>query len=174
MRPHFGSSLVFALALLFGAALHAQQVSPPPTAVCDFDSTHQIAVEYAPVTVDLKRFTFGREIPFNRAWTPGGRPLTLFINHPVIVGDKELPVGAYTMFVIPSEKQWTLVVSRSTDTSGKYDEREDLARVPMQTGELSSAENEFSVYFAHEGPDRCSMRLDLAKQRAWIGFQEKK
>src|ERR1700756_3738923 len=84
------------------------------------DSTHQIAVEYAPVTVDLKRFTFGREIPFNRAWTPGGRPLTLFINHPVIVGDKELPVGAYTMFVIPSEKQWTLVVSRSTDTSGKY------------------------------------------------------
>ena len=94
MRSHFGSSLVSALALLFGPALHAQQVSPPPTAVCDFDSTHQIAVEYAPVTVDLKRFAFGREIPFNRAWTPGGRPLTLFINHPVIVGDKELPVGA--------------------------------------------------------------------------------
>jgi hypothetical protein len=91
MRPHFGSSLVFVLSLLFAPALHAQQVFSPATAVCDFDSTHQIAVEYAPITVDLKRFAFGHEIPFNRTWAPGGRPLTLFINHPVIVETKSCP-----------------------------------------------------------------------------------
>ena len=97
----------------------------------------------------------------------------MFINHPVIVGDKELRIGGYTMFVIPSEKQRTLVISRSTDISGKYDERDDLVRVPMQLGELPQAESEFSVYFAHEAPNRCSMRLDLAKQRAWVVLQEK-
>ena len=127
----------------------------------------------APMMVDLKRFQFGHEIPYNRVWAPGGRPLTMFINHPVIVGDKELPIGAYTMFIIPSEKQWTLIISRSTDTSGKYDERDDLVRVPMERGELPQAENQFSVYFAHQAPNRCSMRLDLAKERAWIVFQEK-
>lgn len=173
MRRHLGSFLVFALSPLLLPALRAQQASSPATASCDFDSNNQLAVEYAPMTVDLKRFQFGHEIPYNRVWSPGGRPLTMFINHPVIVGDKELPIGAYTMFVIPSERQWTLVISRSTDISGKYDERDDLVRVPMQLGELPQAENQFSVYFGHAAPSQCSMRLDLAKQRAWVVFQEK-
>ena len=77
------------------------------------------------------------------------------------------------MFVIPSEKRWTLVVSKSTDTSGKYDEEEDLFRVPMDYGVLPSLENEFSIYFAHVAPEQCSMRLDLGKSRAWVIFQER-
>ena len=116
---------------------------------------------------------FGQEIPYNKVWAPGGKPLTLFLNSPITVGGKELAMGAYTMFVIPSEKQWTLIVSKNTDTSGRYDEREDLFRVPMEYGELSAPENEFSIYFAHVAPDQCSMRLDLGSSRAWVIFQEK-
>ena len=40
-------------------------------------------------------------------------------------------------------------MSKSTDTSGKYDEGEDLVRVPMDYGMLPAPENEFSIYFAH-------------------------
>jgi Protein of unknown function (DUF2911) len=76
-------------------------------------------------------------------------------------------------FVIPSEKQWTLIVSKSIDTSGRYDEGEDLARVPMQYGTLSRPESEFSIYFAHVAQDQCSMRLDLESARAWVIFQER-
>ena len=64
-------------------------------------------------------------------------------------------------------------MSKSTDTSGKYDEGEDLFRVPMESGELPSPENELSIYFAHIAPDQCSMRLDLGSSRAWVIFQEK-
>ena len=167
-------SLVLAMTLLFIPRLPAQPAASPVTAACNFDANNQLAVEYEPVTVDVKKQLFGREIPYNRAWAPGGRPLTMFLNHPVLVGGKQLPIGAYTMFVIPSEKQWTLVISRSTDTSGKYDEHADLVRVPMERGELPSPENSFSVYFAHVAPDQCSMRLDVAKERAWVVFEEKK
>lgn len=70
---------------------------------------------------------------------------------------------------------WTwLDISRSTDTSGRYNEDQDLARVPMQWGELSSAESTFSIYFAHVAPDQCAMRLDLNKTRAWVDFRNKK
>jgi len=86
---------------------------------------------------------------------------------------KKLSTGAYTMFVIPSDKRWTLVVSKSTDTSGKYDEAEDLFRVPMEHGELPSPENQFSIYFAHVAADQCSMRLDLERSRVWVIFQKK-
>jgi hypothetical protein len=72
---------------------------------------------------------------------------------------------------ILSLREWTLIISKSTDTSGHYNEREDLVRVPMEYGELHSAESQFSIYFAHIAPDQCSMRVDLEKVRAWVIFE---
>ncbi len=141
------------------------------TATCDFGSNKQIAVEYQRMTVNARRPVFGQEIPYNKVWAPGGKPLTLFLNSPATIGGKELPTGAYTMFVIPSDKHWTLVVSKSTDTSGKYDEGEDVVRVPMDYGMLPAPESELSIYFAHVVANECSMRLDLERSRAWVIFQ---
>jgi hypothetical protein len=61
-------------------------------------------------------------------------------NTPVAVAGTDIPIGAYKMFVIPDEKKWTLTISKSTDTSGKYDEQQDLVRIPMQFGKLPEAE----------------------------------
>lgn len=145
----------------------------PATAVCDFDSSTQLAVQYQSMTVNTSKPVFGHEIPYNKVWTPGGKPMTMFLNHEVTVVGKDIPVGAYTMFVIPAPNKWTLVISRSTDTSGKYDESKDLLRAPMQWGELSSPENAFSIYFAQTAPRQCTMRVDLEKSRAWVDFKKK-
>lgn len=165
--------LALTVLLLFCSSSFGQGTTSGATASCNFDSNKQVAVEYQRMTVNVKKPIFGEGIRYNKIWAPAGKPLTLFLNSPVTVGGRELPTGAYTMFVIPSEKQWTLIVSKSTDTSGKYDEGEDLVRVPMEYGELSAPENEFSIYFAHVAPDECSMRLDLGSSRAWVIFQEK-
>ena len=77
------------------------------------------------------------------------------------------------MFIVPEEKSWTLVISKSTDTSGKYDEAQDIARIPMQFGKLQQAEPAFTAYFAHIAPDQCNLRLDLEKARAWVVFKRK-
>lgn len=162
-----------ALSLLFCSPLFGQGTTSSATATCDFGSHKQIAVEYQRMAVNARKPVFGQEIPYNKVWVPGGKPLKLFLDSPVTLGGKELATGAYTMFVIPSDKQWTLIVSKSTDTSGKYDKEEDLVRVPMDYGVLPSLENEFSVYFAHVAADQCSMRLDLERSRAWVIFQER-
>lgn len=156
------TSLLFTSQMLI-APLFAQGANPQSTASCNFDANKQIAVEYQAITVNTRKAVFGREIPYDKPWTPGGRPMALFLTAPAKIADRHIPVGAYTMFLIPQEKQWTLVVSKSTDMSGKYDAQQDLARIPMQYGELGTPENEFSVYFAHVAPNQCSMRLDLDK-----------
>lgn len=164
-------AVLLALCLLSAPSLFAQQAA---TAVCNFDSTRQLAVEYQPITINPSKPVFGHEIPYNKVWAPGGKPMTLFLNNPVTVDNKQIPVGAYTLFVIPGEKKWTLIISRSTDISGKYDEHDDLLRVPMDWGELPSPESEFSIYFAHPTPSQCTMRVDLEKARAWVDFEDKK
>ncbi len=165
-------SILLVSFVLFAPLVFAQGTTSQATATCNFDAAKQIAVEYDRMTVNVKKPVFGREIAYDKVWAPGGKPMTLFLNSPVTVGGQKIPTGAYTMFVIPSEKQWTLVISKSTDTSGRYEEGDDLARLPMQYGELSTPESQFSIYFAHVAPDQCSMRLDLEKARAWVIFQQ--
>jgi len=99
--------------------------------------------------------------------------MTLFINTPVQVGSRMLPIGAYTMFLIPNVKQWTLIVSKNTDMNGAYNEQDDLVRVPLGSGELPSPETSLTVAFEHVAADRCNLRVDLDKFGHFTGFQEK-
>ena len=166
--------LVLSAFLLFTNLALAQDTSSSATATCNFDRTKQVAVEYQRVVVDVKKKVLGNEIPYGKAWAPGGKPMTMFTNTPVTIGGKGLPVAAYTLFLVPGERTWVLILSKSTDTSGKYHKHEDVARIPMQFGELLSPESQFSVYFAHVAPDQCGMRFDVDKARAWVVIQEKK
>ncbi len=165
---------VVCVVAVFLSGVPAMFGQEPSTAVCNFDPNAQLAVEYQPMSVNLTKPVFGHEIPYNKVWAPGGKPMTMFVNQAVAVAGKEIAPGAYTMFVIPSAKGWTLIISRSTDTSGKYDDSKDLVRVPMEWGELSSPEGTFSIYFAQTAPGQCTMRVDLEKARAWVDFRNKK
>jgi hypothetical protein len=165
--------LLLAAIVLPAPTLFAQGTTSLATAACNFDANSQLTVEYQRLTVNSRKPVFGHEIPYSKVWAPGGRPMTLFANLPVAIAGHDIPVGAYTMFLVPSENQWQLVISKSTDTSGRYDVSEDLLRVAMQTGQLPNPEDEFSVYFAHVAPGQCSMRVDLEKERAWVTFEKK-
>ena len=141
------------------------------TATCNFDQDKQLVVEYQKVGINLKK-PLPSQVPFGKVWAPGGRPMTLFTNSPVLIQGRVLPVGAYTMFVIPSGKQWMLIVSKSTDTSGAYDEGQDLVRVPMGAGDLPSPEPDLSVGLEHSGPTQCNLRVDLDKLGHFATFQQ--
>ena len=139
----------------------------------NFDRNTQIAVEYDQFQLAAGNKAHATSVAYGKVWAPGGQPLTLFTNTPVSVGGKQLADGAYTLFIIPQAKSWTLVISKSTDTSGKYDKNDDLARIPMDFGELPQPEREFSAYFAQTATNQCDLRLDLGKDRAWVAFKRK-
>ena len=159
------TSHFFILAIIFFVfpfcAAFAQDNSAA-TATCNFDEQKQLVVEYQPVTLNLRK-PLSNQVPFGKAWAPGGKPMTLFTNTEVQIGSKMLPIGAYTMFVIPTSKQWVLIVSKSTDMSGAHQDADDLVRVPMDSGELPSPESSLAVSFAHVAPAQCNIRIDLEK-----------
>jgi hypothetical protein len=159
--------------LSVSASVAAEGSVSAANTTCNFDPEKQIAVDYEQVQLASGKKGLGSSVPYGKVWAPGGKPLTLFTNTPLTISGTNMVDGAYTLFVIPEEKSWTLVISKSTDTSGKYDEAHDLARIPMQFGKLPSAEPAFTAYFAHVATDQCNLRLDLGKDRAWVVFQRK-
>ena len=157
--------------LFFSCAVFAQSTPSASTATCNFDADKQLAVEHQRISFNPKKPIMGREVPYGKVWAPGGKPMTLFTNAAVMIGGTKLSIGAYTMFVLPSQKQWTLIISRSTDMSGKYDGQQDVVKVPMESGELPNPEPELSVTFAHVAPTQCSIRVDLEKTGNFAIFQ---
>jgi len=164
--------LLFVAATVLSPAAFAQNDPESATATCNFDQDKQLVVQYQPVTINLKK-ALASQVPLGKAWAPGNKPMTLFINTPVEVGSRMLPIGAYTMFVVPTAKQWMLIVSKSTDMSGAYDEKSDLVRVPMESGELPRPESTLAVSFGHVAPDQCNIRIDLDRFGHFSGFKEK-
>ena len=151
----------------------AQQDGSQATTTCNFDPQKQLALEYQQVTFNPKKPLFGHQVPYNKVWAPGGKPMTLFANAPVAVGNTTLPAGAYTLFLIPSEKHWMLVISKSTDMSGKYQPQDDLVRVPMDEAQLPSPQDALNAVFGHIAPSECNLRVYLDKSAVWVGFTEK-
>jgi len=170
---HLSQWLILVLfSLSVSASVAAEGSVSDANTTCNFDSQKQIAVDYQQLQLPAGRKA-NTVVPYGKVWAPGGKPLTLFTNTPLSIAGKNMADGAYTMFVVPEEKSWTLIISKSTDISGKYDEANDLVRVPMQFGKLPQAETAFTAYFAHVATDQCNLRLDVGKDRAWVVFQRK-
>jgi len=158
--------------VFLGCAALAQNTPATATATCNFDEEKQLVVEYVPVSINLKK-PLATQVPFGKPWAPGGKPMTLFTNTSVQIGSTRLPIGAYTMFLVPTPKQWTLIVSKSTDMSGNYTGEDDVVRVPMDFGELPNPESTLSVSFGHVAPDQCNIRIDLEKYGHFTSFLER-
>jgi hypothetical protein len=164
------SLLLFAsFVVSVGGALWAQDDPLAATATCNFDDDKQLVVQYQRAPINPKK-ALAQQVPFGKVWAPGGKAMTLFTNTAIQIGAVNLPIGAYTMFVIPKGGQWTLIVSKSTDTSGNYDDQQDLVRVPLESGELPSEEPAFMLSFAHIAPQQCNIRIDVAKTGHFTDF----
>lgn len=142
-------------------------------ASCDMDNGNQVAIRYQPVTAKGKSEEFGNSIRYGTVWAPNNRAMVMFASGPAAVENKEIQAGAYTLYLIPNKNDWTLVVSKETDTKAKYDESKDVTRVPMELGDLPSAHPTFEITLGKTGPNRCSLRVYWQQKGAFATIDGK-
>jgi hypothetical protein len=146
----------------------ADSNSESASAVCDFDDGQEITVKYDGSVMS------GKDEPHNgKVWLPGGSPLTLFTQVALTLNGREIPVGAYSLYVIPGKKEWTLIVNKNVTDAGRYDEKQDVVRAPMELGEVNSPPKQLQASFAHSAPKVCGIRLYYEKTGAFADFGEK-
>jgi hypothetical protein len=173
------------LALLQGIALSAhfafaqqdksKRPSPPASASCKFADGKTITVDYSSPRMKGRKI-FGELVPYGKVWRAGANEATTFVaNTDVTVGGKAVPAGSYTIFTIPNEDKWTLVISKKTGEWGDPypGETDDFARVDMKISKLPSPVENFTIGFEQAG-STCTMHLDWETTRASIVIAEKK
>ena len=173
----------FVLAILVIASLSitlpAQQdkskrPSPPAQAQCKFSDGKTITVDYSSPRAKGRKI-FGGLVPYGQVWRAGANEATTFVTTGDInVGGKTVPAGKYTMFAIPGEDKWTLVISKKTGEWGTaYPGPEnDLARVDMKASKTSAPVENFTIAFDQSG-NGCTMRMEWENTQASVDIMPK-
>jgi hypothetical protein len=95
------------------------------------------------------RKVVGELVPYDKVWRTGANDATSFVTETnLTIGGKAVPAGSYTLYTLPGASQWLLIVNKQTGQWGtKYDESQDLARIPMKSGKLASPQERMSISF---------------------------
>lgn len=108
----------------------AQRPSPAQTATGNIGKA-TVTVAYGSPSVK-GRPIWGALVPYGQVWRAGANEATTFTtNQPLLVEGKTLPAGTYSLFIIPTEKQWTVIFNKTAKQWGafKYDQQQDALRV---------------------------------------------
>jgi hypothetical protein len=139
----------------------ASRPSPPAKAECKLANGKTVTVDYSSPRAKGRKI-FGGLVPYGQVWRAGANEATTFVTTGDInVGDKTVPAGSYTMFVVPAEDKWTLVISKKTGEWGTaYPGPEnDLARVDMKVSKTAAPVENFTIAFDKSGKG-CVMRIE--------------
>lgn len=142
-------ALVFAAATLAVVGLDAQspepRPSPPGTAVATIDGA-TITIGYSRPSM-RGRTIMGRLVPYGRVWRTGANEATsLTTDKAIDLGGLAVPAGKYTLYTLPGENDWKLIVNKQTGQWGTdYDEKQDLGRVALKKSATSAAVEQFTI-----------------------------
>lgn len=137
-----------ALALLFINFLNAQE---KPTSTKEMVSGKingaAITINYGSPSVRAREI-WGKLVPFNQVWRAGANDATTFeTDKDLTIEGSKLPVGKYSFFIIPNEKECVIIFNKEAKQWGayKYDEKQDQLRVTVKQ-KVAKAKAEKLVY----------------------------
>ena len=96
------------------------------------------------------REIFGQLVEYNKVWRLGANEATeIEFFKDVNIAGKKITKGRYTLYAIPTETKWTLILNKDTDTWGAfvYDEKKDVLRTTVPVQILPAPVEAFSMNF---------------------------
>ncbi len=169
----FGVSILMVLMAALAVAQQPPQdkskrPSPPATA--------EVTLKGKKVTIDysrpsLKGRKVGQELaPYGKVWRTGANEATaLTTETDLTIGGVKVPAGKYTLYSLPSEGTWKLIINKQTGQWGtQYDQSQDLARVDMKKSSLPQTVEQFTISFDKKGENAADLNLDWENTRVSV------
>ena len=148
MNPKIISTLLIASGLVCASGLRAGE-GPAPSPGCTIKQhvgTTDIEIVYSRPGVKGRKI-FGDLVPYGQVWRTGANAVTkITFDKPVKFEGTEVPAGAYGLFTIPGEKEWTVIIYKDPSISPfDYKEADDFARVKVTPKNLTEPVETFTI-----------------------------
>jgi Protein of unknown function (DUF2911) len=167
-----GVSSVMLIAMLAIAQQPSQDKTKRPS---PHEST-EVTLKGKKITIDYGRpFLKGRKVgqelaPYGKVWRTGADEATaLNTEIDLNIGGVKVPAGQYTLYTLPSEGTWKLIINKQTGQWGtKYDESQDLGRVDMTKSALPEPKEQFTISFEKKSENIANLNLDWENTRVSV------
>lgn len=96
------------------------------------------------------REIFGGIVPYGVVWRTGANQATkLTFSTPVKLDGHEIPAGTYSLFTIPGENEWTIIINKNPQQWGafQYNSNQDLVRFPVKPLNMGESIETFTIEF---------------------------
>jgi Protein of unknown function (DUF2911) len=131
----------------------------------------EITVDYYAPSMHGRKI-MGELVPFGQVWCTGANIATgLTTPADLQVGTLRLPKGTYSIWTLPTAKEWTLIINKE---SGQfhldYNSSLDFGRTRMNVRELADPVETFRVDLRSNGGNKGTLALVWEKTEASIPF----
>ena len=164
------AAVLTAVLMLAGVAA-AQRYTSPPAHDSAKIAGKQIDVNYYAPSMHGRKI-MGSLVPWGKVWCPGANVATgLTTEAPLQIGKLKLPKGTWSIWAIPNEKEWTLVVNKQSGQHHlDYDPAEDFGRTQMSVKMLAAPVETLRIEVSSNGGNRGTLAIRWENTEASIPF----
>ena len=174
-RACYVALMIAIVAIGLAAQEKKAPLSPPGTASLSFADGKTVTIDYSRPSMRNRKI-FGELVPYGQIWRTGANSATTFkTDANLTIGGTTVPAGSYTLYTIPNETGWKLIINKQTGQWGTdYDEKQDLARVDMKVANNAAPTEQFTISLDKTGGNSATLKLDWANTTASVSVSEKK
>lgn len=110
-------------------------------------SMTKISLDYSRPGVKGRK-VFGELVPYGKVWRAGANSATkITFEQNVNFGGKDLMAGTYGLFIVPTEKEWKVILNKDSQQWGAYtyDEKLNVVEVTVPVQKLSEKQEWFEI-----------------------------
>ena len=130
-----------------------------------------ITIKYAaPSTYGRK--IYGELVPYGKVWRAGANSATALTTEADLnFSGLKVPAGSYTIYALPGESDWQLIVNKQTGQWGTvYDQNQDLGRVKMKVSKADAPIETYKMTLASSGGKQGTLTLAWENTVATVQF----
>src|SRR5260370_8603807 len=123
-----------------------QENTRPPANVATKIGGKHISIEYYAPSMHGRKVMDGL-VPFGEVWCTGANWATKITTEANLeMGGLKLPAGSYSIWTIPNQNEWTLIINKQTGQFHlNYDSSRDFGRTKMNVKKLPAPVEMFTI-----------------------------
>lgn len=158
-------SLTVSAALLVSAGAALLPAQPPRKSPHE---TAEFVLAGKKITITYGRpYKKGRQIfgglePYGKVWRTGADEATTFTTEgDLMLGPLHVVAGTYSLFTIPEETKWTLILNKVAKQWGafKYDQAQDYGRAQMKVTKVSTPTEQLTITIEKKDSDSGTLKI---------------
>ena len=144
--------------------------SPPAQASAKIGAA-TVTIDYARPSIRGRKI-MGGLVPFDKVWRTGANAATTLKTDAALeIGGVAVPAGTYTIYTLPGEKAWKLIINKQTGQWGtQYDQAQDHARIDLKVESIPQPVELFTITLAGTGAGAGLLSMEWESTKLSVPF----